>query len=75
MLVALRSGRGAAVVAATVLASLIGFLDANVVNVAVPAIGRSLHAGVAALQWTLTSYLLASVAGAFYSGSSMLGIQ
>jgi MFS family permease len=68
-LVALRSGRGAAVVAATVLASLIGFLDANVVNVAVPAIGRSLHAGVAALQWTLTSYLLAVAALLLLSGA------
>ncbi|NJP35835.1 hypothetical protein [Micromonospora thermarum] len=31
-----------ALIAATVLASMGGFLDANVVNVAVPAIGRDL---------------------------------
>ena len=58
-LVALWSGAGMAVVTATVLASLIGFVDASVINVAVPAIGRSLNASVTSLQWTLTSYLLA----------------
>ncbi len=34
-------------------------LDATVVNVALPRIGRDLHAGVTSLQWTLTAYLLA----------------
>jgi EmrB/QacA subfamily drug resistance transporter len=68
-LVALRSAAGVAVIAATVLASLIGFLDASVVNVAVPAIGRSLHASVAALQWTLTGYLLAVAALLLLSGA------
>jgi hypothetical protein len=34
-LVTLRNGAGAALIAATVLASMIGFLDAYVVNVAV----------------------------------------
>ena len=56
--VALRSRQGAALVAATVLASMVGSYDAYVVNVAVPAIGAGLHAGVSAVQWTLTSYLL-----------------
>src|ERR687886_899563 len=50
--------RGYALIGATVLASMVGFLDANVVNVAVPAIGRGLGAGVAGLQWALTGYLL-----------------
>ena len=68
-LVALRSRAGVAVIAATVLASLIGFLDASVVNVAVPAIGRSLHASVASLQWTLTGYLLAVAALLLLSGA------
>jgi len=68
-LVPLRSTQGAALIAATVLASLIGFLDASVVNVAVPAIGRSLHASVTALQWTLTSYLLAVAALLLLSGA------
>jgi EmrB/QacA subfamily drug resistance transporter len=68
-LVRLRSAPGAALIAATVLASLIGFLDASVVNVAVPAIGRSLNASVTALQWTLTSYLLAVAALLLLSGA------
>ena len=57
-LIGLRSATGAALIAATVLASAVGTLDANVVKVAVPAIGRGLHANVGALQWTLTGYLL-----------------
>jgi EmrB/QacA subfamily drug resistance transporter len=65
----LRSATGAALIAATVLASMVGFLDANVVNVAVPAIGRDFGAGVAALQWTLTSYLLTVAALLLLSGA------
>jgi EmrB/QacA subfamily drug resistance transporter len=68
-LVALRSPAGAAVIAATVLASLLGFLDANVITVAVPAIGRSLNASVASLQWMLTGYLLAVAALLLLSGA------
>lgn len=48
--VAVRSGVGVAVVGATVLASAVAALDANVVKVAVPAIGLDLHASVSALQ-------------------------
>jgi hypothetical protein len=48
-LVVLRSRTGAALIAATVLASASGTLDASASQVAVPAIGRSLHAGVAGL--------------------------
>ena len=44
-LVALRSRTGAALIAATVLASGVASYDANVIKVAVPAIGRSLGAG------------------------------
>ena len=66
----LRSRTGVALVAATVLASTVGFLDAYMVNVAVPAIGHDLHASVAQLQWVLTGYLvtvasLLLLAGAF----------
>src|ERR1700712_3042313 len=56
--VALLSPSGVALIAATVLASMVGFLDAYMVNVAVPAIGSSLHAGIAELQWVLTGYLV-----------------
>jgi len=56
--VPLRSTTGVAVVGATVLASTIGFLDASVVTVALPAIGADLNAVVAQLQWVVTSFLV-----------------
>src|SRR5579864_4375894 len=55
----LRSARGRLALAATVAASAMASLDATVVNVALPHIGKDLHAGVSALQWVLTGYLLA----------------
>jgi EmrB/QacA subfamily drug resistance transporter len=54
----LRSSAGVLLITATVLSSMAGFLDATVVNVAVPAIGRDLGASLIALQWSLTGYLL-----------------
>jgi len=54
---------------ATVLATASGTLDASAPQVAVPAIGRSLHAGVAGLQWTLTGYLLTVAALLLLSGA------
>jgi MFS family permease len=68
-LVALRSTAGITLVATTVLASAVGFLDAYVVNVAVPAIGRDLHATTSALQSTLTSYLVTVAALLLLSGA------
>src|SRR6187200_1603340 len=68
-LIPLRSGRGAALITATVLASMAGFLDASVVNVAVPAIAKDLGASVAALQWTLTGYLLTAAALLLVAGA------
>jgi EmrB/QacA subfamily drug resistance transporter len=68
-LVALRSPTGAALIAATVLASTVGFYDAYVVNVAIPAIGRGLGSGVSALQWVLTSYLVTVAALLLLSGA------
>ncbi|MGY1670492.1 MFS transporter [Geodermatophilus sp. SYSU D00710] len=61
-LVALRSGPGAALVAATVLASMVAFLDAAVVNVAVPAIEADLRASVSGVQWVVAGYLLTAAA-------------
>jgi EmrB/QacA subfamily drug resistance transporter len=46
------------VIVAAVLGSGMAFLDGTVVNVALPAIGRDLHAGLSGLQWTLDAYLL-----------------
>jgi MFS family permease len=48
-LIALRTPAGVALIAATVLASTVGFLDAYMINVAVPAIGHDLHASVSDL--------------------------
>jgi EmrB/QacA subfamily drug resistance transporter len=68
-LVVLRSRAGAALIAATVLASAAGSLDASASQVAIPAIGRGLHTGVAGLQWTLTGYLLSVAALLLLSGA------
>jgi EmrB/QacA subfamily drug resistance transporter len=67
--VALRSRTGLALIAGTVLASGVASYDANVVKVAVPAIGHSLNAGVTDLQWTLTSYLITVAALLLLAGA------
>jgi len=67
--VPLRSATGAALIVATVLASMTGFLDAGVVNVAIPAIGRDLGASLVALQWTVTGYLLTAAALLLVAGA------
>ena len=54
----LHSAKGRVALAATVAASSMASLDATVVNVALPHIGRDFHAPVSALQWVLTGYLL-----------------
>lgn len=46
------------VLATTVLASSLAFIDGSVVNVGLPAVGRSLGADGAALSWVLNGYLL-----------------
>ena len=46
------------VLAATILASSLAFIDGSVVNVGLPAMGRSLGAGAADLQWVVNGYLL-----------------
>lgn len=56
---ALRSANGRLALIATVAASGMASLDATVVNVALPQIGRDFDARVGALQWVLTSYLIA----------------
>ncbi len=44
------------VILATVLGSGMALLDATVVNVALPSLGRAMHAGVGALQLVVTAY-------------------
>jgi EmrB/QacA subfamily drug resistance transporter len=65
----LRSPAGVALIAATVLASAVGFLDAYMINVAVPAIGADLHASVSQLQWVLTGYLITVASLLLLSGA------
>jgi len=50
--------RASWVLLATVLGSGIAFLDATVVNVALPTIGTALDASVAGLQWVVNGYTL-----------------
>jgi len=52
------SPTGRWVIVATVLGSGMAFLDGTVVNVALPAIGKDLDAGLSGLQWTLDAYLV-----------------
>jgi EmrB/QacA subfamily drug resistance transporter len=65
----LGSSTGVAVITASVFATMVGFLDASVVNVAVPAIGRDLGTSVSGLQWTLTGYLLTVAALLLLAGA------
>ena len=52
------SAPGRWLLAVAVLGSGMAFLDATVVNVALPDIGRDLHASTSTLQWILNGYLL-----------------
>lgn len=52
------SAEGRWILAASVLGSGIAALDATVVNVALPAIGKDLNADVAGLEWVITGYML-----------------
>src|SRR5579863_8951629 len=64
-----RSAQGHWVVAAMVLGSSVAGIDSTVVAVALPAIGRNLHASFQALQWTVTSYTLTLAALILLAGS------
>ena len=57
------------IIALAVLGSGIAFLEATVVNVALPTIGEDLDADVAGLQWTLNGYLLTLSALILIGGS------
>jgi EmrB/QacA subfamily drug resistance transporter len=56
--VELRTARGRWLIAVTVLASGMAFLDSTAVQVALPSIGRDLGASLSGLQWTITGYTL-----------------
>jgi EmrB/QacA subfamily drug resistance transporter len=52
------SARGRWVLLASILGSGLAGIDATVVNVALPAIGKDLQADFSSLQWTITAYTL-----------------
>jgi EmrB/QacA subfamily drug resistance transporter len=58
------------VLLATVLGSGLAFIDATVVNIALPRIGLNFHADAAALQWTVNGYTL-SLASLILLGGSL----
>jgi EmrB/QacA subfamily drug resistance transporter len=57
------------VLLAAILGSGLAGIDATVVNVALPTIGRELHTSFAALQWTVTAYSLALASLILLGGS------
>ena len=57
------------VLAITVLGSGIAALDATVVNIALPTIGRDFHTGMTVLQWVMTGYTLTLAAFLLIGGS------
>src|SRR6516165_5418818 len=54
---------------ATILGSSMAFVDGSVVNIALPTIGRDLHAGLAQQQWIMLSYSLAVASLYIVSGA------
>jgi EmrB/QacA subfamily drug resistance transporter len=64
------SAPGRWVLALTVLGSGIAGVDATVVNIALPTIGRDFHTGIAPLQWVVTGYTL-TLAGFLLVGGSL----
>jgi EmrB/QacA subfamily drug resistance transporter len=49
---------------------LLGAMDISIVNVALPSIGRDLHASVSGLQWTIDGYSLVIASFLIMSGST-----
>jgi EmrB/QacA subfamily drug resistance transporter len=66
----LSSARGRWVVTATVFGSGMAALDATVVGIALPAMGRDFHASVASLQWVVDAYTL-TLAGLLLLGGTL----
>lgn len=57
------------VLLATVIGSGVALLDATVVNIALPAIGRDLGGGLGGLQWTVSGYTLTLASFILLGGS------
>lgn len=65
----LGTASGRWVLLAAVLGSGLAGIDATVVNVALPVLGKDLHAGFAGLQWTLNGYTLTLASFILLGGS------
>jgi EmrB/QacA subfamily drug resistance transporter len=57
------------VLAATILGSSMAFIDGTVVNVALPALQKALHASIADVQWVVEAYVLMLAALLLVGGS------
>jgi len=66
----LASAAGRWALAATILGTSLAFLDATIVNIALPRIGEDLNAPIAGLQWTINGYTL-SLAGLILLGGAL----
>src|ERR1700740_1567631 len=66
----IKSARGRWVMAATVSGSGSAALDAPVVGIALPAIGRDFHTGVTSVQWVVDAYTL-TLAGLLLLGGTL----
>jgi EmrB/QacA subfamily drug resistance transporter len=63
------SGSGRWVLLATVLGSAMASIDATVVGIALPAIGRDFHSNLAGLQWVVTAYTLTLAGLLLFAGA------
>ncbi|MDX6230541.1 MAG: hypothetical protein QOI76_3931 [Frankiales bacterium] len=68
-LLSLDQARGRWVLFAAVLGSGIALIDGTVVNIALPTLGKALHADFGALQWTVNGYTLTLAAFILVGGS------
>ncbi len=65
-----RSDHPRLVLATTILASSLAFIDGSVVNVGLPAIGKSLHAAASERPWVINAYLLPLSALLLFGGAA-----
>jgi EmrB/QacA subfamily drug resistance transporter len=63
------SAQGRWVLVATVLGSAMAAIDATVVGIALPAIGREFHTSLADLQWVVTAYTLTLAGLLLFAGA------
>src|SRR5579872_6213879 len=65
-----QTARPRLLLAATILASSLAFIDGSVVNVGLPAVGRCLHVGGDGLPWVVNAYLLPLSALLLFGGAA-----